>query len=469
LLSPPQIERRRYGIRHDKHGNHLPDQFLRNSDGINIIKKATGIRIKHEYWAKISVIEPMTATLWTNGCANKGLTDRSIHGMQSWYERSPENYLALVLFWPINACIGDYADSSYVIDTVAVGFALLMLIRTVLARQSATDEQRTHAWEIVQAYGCTPLARFTLFEDKLYFFSTCGSMIAYILKGRAAITLGDPIGPSADFFNCIVEFKEFCGRNNWLPVFYQVLPDKLKAYDMAGFDAICIGHDAIVDLSTFTLAGRESKNIRNSFHKMIRLGYKTQVCDPPHPPSLMHELNQISDEWLSIRGGFEIGFSLGQLDEKYLNTCPIILVRDQDGRAEALANIIFQPNEAIIDLMRYRPGSKNGRMDYLFVSVLQWAKERGLATFNLGFSPFSGIGEEPHSSAIERALRFIHEHLACFPNFKGLHFFKEKFNPIWSPRYLIYPGLTSLPIVAISVMRAYKVNQLISRYLLQRK
>lgn len=326
------------------------------------------------------------------------------------------------------------------------------------------------AWEIVQSYGHTTLARFTLFEDKLYFFSTDGSMVAFVLQGKVAITLGDPIGPGNDFRNCLTEFNAFCKRNRWLPVYYQVLPDHLNTYADIGFDFICIGHDAVIDLSTFTLDGKESKNIRNSSNKMVRLGYKIQVCDPPHAPELIQELGQVSNGWLSKRGGFEIGFSIGSLDEKYLNTCPVILVRNTDGGAEAFANIVFefQADEATIDLMRYRPGSQNGLMDYLFVSVLLWAQESGLATFNLGFSPFTGIGKEPQASFIERGLHFIHNRAIRAPNFAGLHFFKEKFNPIWSPRYLIYPGWTRLPSVAIGIMRVYRVGNPLGLYRKQR-
>jgi phosphatidylglycerol lysyltransferase len=371
----------------------------------------------------------------------------------------------------LDKCSDSFADSIRAIDLFTSRFAVSVLLSPVLGSQAgATHEQRTRACEIVQAHGHTPLARFTLFEDKSYFFSTGGSLIAYTLQGKAAITLGDPIGPDGDGSACIAEFREFCKKNHWLSVFYQVLPDHLKDYERAGFDIICIGQDAVVDLSTFSLAGPARKNIRNSYHKMARLGYTAHVHTPLHSPALMRELNEISNQWLSTRGGFEIGFSLGQLDETYLSTCPIIVVRDANGCGEAFANVLFefQTNGAIIDMMRYRPGSKNGLMDFLFASVLMWSKEQGLGTFNLGFSPFSGIGETPQSPGIERLLGFIHGHVIPFPNFKGLHFFKEKFDPIWSPRYLIYPGLRSLPGVGIGIMRTYKVPQLLSRYFLHR-
>ena len=42
------------------------------------------------------------------------------------------------------------------------------------------------------------LARLALLDDKLYYFSAAGSMIAYVVEGRTAIVLGDPIGPLSD-------------------------------------------------------------------------------------------------------------------------------------------------------------------------------------------------------------------------------------------------------------------------------
>ena len=93
-------------------------------------------------------------------------------------------------------------------------------------------------------------------------------------------------------------------------------------------------------------------------------------------------------------------------------------------------------------------------MDFLFVSLLEWAKTQGYASFNLGLSGLAGIGEHPTDPSLERALHYVYEHVNQFYNFKGLHEFKAKFDPLWSPRYLIYPGMSSLPAVTIAMMRA---------------
>ena len=122
----------------------------------------------------------------------------------------------------------------------------------------------------------------------------------------------------------------------------------------------------------------------------------------------------------------------------------------------AFANLVpeYQRNEATIDLMRHRRDVEHGTMDFLFVALFQWAKERGYATFNLGLSALSGVGERADDPTVERALHYIYEHVNQFYNYKGLHAFKAKFDPQWSPRYLIYPGPASLPAVVDELRRS---------------
>jgi phosphatidylglycerol lysyltransferase len=93
-------------------------------------------------------------------------------------------------------------------------------------------------------------------------------------------------------------------------------------------------------------------------------------------------------------------------------------------------------------------------MDFLFVSLFQWAKTRGCQGFNLGLSALSGVGEKPEDPALGRILHWIYEHVNQFYNFKGLHEYKEKFHPGWSPRYLVYPSTTNLAQAWVAVVQA---------------
>jgi len=353
-----------------------------------------------------------------------------------------------------------FADSIYFVGAVTFGYAGWMLLRPVFVRNLATPEERKQAQTIIERFGRSSLARFLLFDDKRYFFSQGGSVIGYVLMGRTAVALGDPVGPTENLRPSAEAFASLCQNNDWLPVFYQTLPETLELYKSAGFDTLCIGHEGIVNLQTFTLEGKEGKALRSPVNKLRNAGYKFIVHEPPIPDELMEELRTISDEWLTMMHGSEKRFSLGWFEDEYIRNSPIGAVYTPQGWISAFANYIpeYQRNETTIDLMRRRHETENGTMEFLFVSMFQWAKERGYDGFNLGLSGLSGVGEKPGDPAIEHVMHFIYEHINQFYNFKGLHNFKEKFHPEWSPRYLIYPGTANLAQAWLAVTQANSGN-----------
>jgi phosphatidylglycerol lysyltransferase len=295
-----------------------------------------------------------------------------------------------------------------------------------------------------------------LFPDKSYFFTPGGSVIGYAAKGRAAVALGDPIGPSQGLSSAIIAFQGFCAQNDWYPAFYQTLADTAQQYRQTQFSVNCIGHEAIVDLETFTLEGHSNKALRSAVNRLIRLGYQAAYYQPPISNELLQTLHSISDEWLSLVHGSEKRFSLGWFFDEYIRNCTIVTICSPLGEITAFANIIpeYQLNEITVDLMRHRKDVENGTMDFLFVQSFYWAKEQGYATFNLGLSSLSGVGESATDPALERFLHYVYEHINQFYNFKGLHEFKDKFHPTWSPRYIAFPGVVSLPAVWATMNRA---------------
>ena len=72
----------------------------------------------------------------------------------------------------------------------------------------------------------------------------------------------------------------------------------------------------------------------------------------------------------------------------------------------AFANLVPDgvPGEATIDLMRRHPEAHKSTMEFLFVSLFEWAKDAGYQTFNLGPSPFAGIGQQSDDPAAERLI-----------------------------------------------------------------
>lgn len=365
-----------------------------------------------------------------------------------------------------------FADSIYVVGAVTIGYSGLMLLRPVFLRTPATQEERERARAIVEKFGHSSLARFLLFDDKKYFFTPGGSVIGYVLVGRTAVTLGDPVGPTEDMRTSIEGFASLCRHNDWLPVFYQTLPETLELYKLAGFDVLCIGREGIVNLHTFTMEGKAGKALRSPVNKLRNASNRFVVHEPPISDELLEELRAISDEWLTMMHGSEKRFSLGWFEDEYIRNSPIGAVYTSQGWISAFANFVpeYQRNEITIDLMRRHHEIEHGTMEFLFVSMFQWAKDQGYDSFNLGLSALSGVGERPQDPAIEQVMHFIYEHVNGFYNFKGLHNFKEKFQPEWSPRYLIYPGVANLAQAWLAVTQANSGNNgFLINYFRQRK
>lgn len=359
-----------------------------------------------------------------------------------------------------------FADSIYFVGATTLTYALFMLLRPVLLRATFGME-RQYATEIVEQYGKSSLARLTLLNDKAYYFSDTGkSVIAYVPKGRGAVALGDAIGAEEDRKNVIKGFQEFCTQNDWYPSFYQTLPDDLELYKSLGFKVIKIGEEAIVDLKSFTVEGKAGKNLRTAINRFTKLNHQVKFYQPPISDELLQKLKLVSDEWLKLMQGSEKRFSVGWFDEDYLRDCEIAVVEMNDGEISAFANIIpeYQLNEITIDLMRRKTEVEHGTMDFLFISMFKYFKDKGYDGFNLGLSALSGVGENQESPKLEKGLHYLYEHLNRFYNFQGLHGFKEKFKPRWEPRYLVYPSLNSLPDVIIALVRADSGDRLLDYF-----
>jgi phosphatidylglycerol lysyltransferase len=90
-------------------------------------------------------------------------------------------------------------------------------------------------------------------------------------------------------------------------------------------------------------------------------------------------------------------------------------------------------------------------MDYLFLQLMLWGRAQGYRWFCLGGAPFSGLADHPLSPLWHRAGTFLFQHGEHFYNFQGLRAYKEKFDPVWRPIYLVSPGGLALPRILSNV------------------
>jgi phosphatidylglycerol lysyltransferase len=101
--------------------------------------------------------------------------------------------------------------------------------------------------------------------------------------------------------------------------------------------------------------------------------------------------------------------------------------------------------ELSIDLMRHLPGAPGGVMQYLFSELMLWGKAQGYEHCSLGMAPLSGLDPRQLAPLWSKVGAFLYRHGEHFYNFQGLREYKEKFGPVWQPRYLASPGGLALP------------------------
>jgi phosphatidylglycerol lysyltransferase len=348
-----------------------------------------------------------------------------------------------------------FADSIYLVGAVTFGFALIVLLRPVVVRQPASADERRRATAIVEEHGDSSLAAMVLLPDKSYWFSDGGSVIAYAVSGGIAVALGDPIGPAEDLAHAVRDFVAFASRNGWRTTFYETEDRAVPGYEQIGYSSVCVGYEAIIPLAGFSLSGKSYRTMRNTLNRLSGEGYVAEVLQPPQSPKTLRALRDVSDVWLSTVSGSEKRFSLGWFDDDYIRQCSVMVVRSQHGAIVAFANIVseYQAAEATIDLMRHRPEAPPGVMDFLFIRLIEWSRDAGFETFNMGLSPLAGLGTDPEHGITEKLLSLVYENGNALYGFRGLHNYKEKYHPTWEPRYLIYPDAASLPAVFAAVVR----------------
>jgi phosphatidylglycerol lysyltransferase len=308
------------------------------------------------------------------------------------------------------------------------------------------------AQSIARAHG-SAYGHLALVGDKsLLFSANAKAFIMFSAAGRSFVAMGDPVGPEEEVPELIWAFKALCDRFASRMVFYQATQAHLPAYIDAGLSFLKLGEEAVLPLAGFSLEGNAFKGLRANYNRGVREGVGFAVLPPEEVSAVLPRLREISDSWLGEKGTREKGFSLGYFDEAYLRRCAVAVAR-VGGRIEAFANLwrCDSRQEVSLDLMRYGQGAPKGIMDFLFASVLAYGRDEGYARFNLGMAPLSGLENRELAPFWAKAASFLYEHGERFYNFRGLRQYKEKFAPVWEPRYLAAPGGIALPRVLANV------------------
>ncbi len=320
---------------------------------------------------------------------------------------------------------------------------------------------------LAQAEGSAPESNLALLGDKRFLFSASGkSFLMFGVRGRSWIALGAPVGLVCERPELLWRFRELADAHAARPALYAAGPDLLPEIVDMGFAVQKTGESATVRLDAFSLQGKKREVLRRNWRKAGECGALFEVIGPDETAQHMDELKAISDAWLSHHAGGEKGFSMGRFDPVYVAEFPCALVR-VGGQIVAFANLWITANRSSfsMDLMRYGAEAPKNIMDFLFVELLQWGREQGYQAFQFGMAPLAGLEARPLAPLLSRVGRLLFERGEDLYNFQGVRRYKDKYDPVWSPRYIAAANkwAISFALADVSLLSAGGVTGLAKR------
>lgn len=319
------------------------------------------------------------------------------------------------------------------------------------------NSERHRAQNLVEKYGRSALDYFKISLDKSFFFSeTHEGFVSFKIAKNFAVILEEPVCALTYKRDLILEFEKFCRKKGLKTFYYRATEEMLPTYLSLKKQKLLIGQEAVVEIDSFSLQGKDKKSLRNGINGLTKKGFEIQTYQPPHQEEFLTEIKNISDEWLQEFDKKESVFSQGSFSESELSTQTIIVVKDETGFLQAFLNIIpdYAPNELTYDLIRKRKEAPGGCLDALIVALIEYGKTQNFKFLNMGLTPMSGITTPDNT--VEQILKYAYHKVGSLKHYQSLRFFKEKYASIWQNKYLIYSDdfdLLKIPAALNKVMK----------------
>jgi len=309
---------------------------------------------------------------------------------------------------------------------------------------------------ILRLHGRGALLPFQVGADKEYLMTRDGAVVVLGRYGRYAVALGDPTGPAESTSGAWAAFVANCRARDEVPAVYQASSESRADLLVLGLHPFRVGHEAIVDLATFDLAGSKRANLRHTITRARKGGVAFRFYPAGIPAAdraaLEPSMVEIDRAW-SAAAGPRLGFTIGQYDPAELDRIAIAIATNEDGDAIAFAT--FRPTGVdggwVLDLLRRTPGGTPGALEGCLAEAAAALRAAGAPTLSLGLAPLAGLGDTSAATE-ERGLARAAALVKRFYDVRGLAFFKNKFDPRWEPRYVAVASRLDLPALAIALV-----------------
>jgi len=351
----------------------------------------------------------------------------------------------------VTRAVRSSAGAAVVLLAVGVWRLLASAATPPVVGEEDPDFERVRAI-LANAENAEPWSNLALLGDKRFLFSESNqSFLMFGVRGRSWIALGGPVGKREERMELLWRFRELADAHAARPAIYGLGPEDLPDAVELGFSIQKTGENATTPLDGFSLEGRKRETLRRNWRKAGQ-GATFEVIEAGEAWKCMDELKRVSDDWLSHHAGGEKGFSMGGFSPRYVAEFPVAVVKVDD-RIVAFATLWTTASKAVfsMDLMRYDDAAPKNVMDYLFVELLHWGRNQGYVAFEFGMAPLAGLDDRPLAPIISRVGNLLFERGEEIYNFRGVRRYKDKYDPVWQPRYIAAPHKWTIPQLLVDV------------------
>ena len=279
-----------------------------------------------------------------------------------------------------------------------------------------------------------------------------------------ALTVTGPFGDPDEYEDDLHAFAGFCTQRSLTPVFYSVHAEQRDALVSAGWNALDVGTEMVIDPAAWQTRGKKWQDVRTAINKAKRDGITDVLTTFKESPfSVQTQIREISAQWAGEKALPEMGFTLGGVDELVDPRVKLLYAVDTDGKVLGVTSWLptYENGKVVgwtLDFMRHRTDSVNGIMEFLIARMAERLRDEGEVRFmSLSAAPLAGMGGDgmEQSAVLDHVLQMVADIMEPAYGFHSLFRFKLKFHPDEAKVYICYPDPAKLPQISLAVAQAY--------------
>jgi lysyl-tRNA synthetase, class II len=304
------------------------------------------------------------------------------------------------------------------------------------------------------------LAYFALRDDKSVIWSPTGkACIGYRVVSGVMLAGGDPLGDPEAWPGAIQAFLDQAARHAWAPAVMGCSELGAEVWCREGdLTALELGDEGVVNVAAFSLSGRPMRNVRQMCSRVARAGYTADVRRVGDVTRAeIDNILQVADSWRGSQTERGFSMALGRVGAPGDEQC-VIATATCDGTLRAVLHFVPWGTDGLsLDLMRRDRDAQPGLNDFLIVEAIKAAPGLGVKRISLNFAVFRAAlerGEKIGAGPVLRAWRSILLFLSKWFQIESLYKFNAKFNPVWQPRFFVFPTAKDAPRIALAALEA---------------